>query len=112
MLATINIERSKFEQLQEQNILIPGQSLIHTLNARWSPLTPESICLFSQGDGTFHWAIYIPITTTVVDKYHATNHSGGWVYEQVDYSDISQDMAISVVIITGVYYTLRTVRCD
>ncbi|KAH7910986.1 hypothetical protein BJ138DRAFT_1063969 [Hygrophoropsis aurantiaca] len=42
------------------------------------------ICLFSRGDGKFHWAIIIPVGYKQAQKFHITNlHGPSWVFESV-----------------------------
>lgn len=52
--------------------------------ARQNPELPwYTICiaLYSRGDGTFHWAIVVPLDSYVAAKFHATNrgsYENGW----------------------------------
>ncbi|EMD34050.1 hypothetical protein CERSUDRAFT_97974 [Gelatoporia subvermispora B] len=47
------------------------------------PLGALYACLFSRGDGTFHWSLVLPQSPSLVHKFHATNLQGGWHFERV-----------------------------
>lgn len=50
------------------------------------PIVPVGrICgaLYARGDGTFHWALVVPVDLKTGVKMHATNvYGGGWIYEK------------------------------
>lgn len=57
--------------------------------------------LSSRGDGSFHWALAIPMDTKTAVKIHATNPAGTWKYEATD-RDISHSETICVLVKIGV----------
>ncbi|PIL25237.1 hypothetical protein GSI_13126 [Ganoderma sinense ZZ0214-1] len=76
-----------------------------------STLSATDICcvLFSRGDGSFHWAIVVPSSTSnMADVFHARNPEGFWEFEQTKV-DVSNSKHVCVVVKIGTVTSTDTV---
>ncbi|KAI0784703.1 hypothetical protein C8Q75DRAFT_723927 [Abortiporus biennis] len=66
------------------------------------PLGNIYACLFSRGDGTFHWAIVIPKLDGECMKYHAVSDDKPWRYVCAS-DNLQKDIRVCVVVKLGVF---------
>ena len=79
----------KFDMMSLQ---VPSQSL---------PIGGTIFCaLFSRGDGSFHWALVVPINQRIGMKMHATNVTGAWVFTATEH-DLLKSKTLCVLVKIG-----------